>query len=226
MFKFSANSFIHRPTMFKVSVFIFAVFSAVKSNNIIFNIEELSTFAKVNQFPQIVAILGDNGNEFKCSGTIVDEFTVLCAANCVDNRNRTSRDIISILAGTNSLVLGGVRRNVFIAYIEKDEKFMKNTAMLRLEKPLKFSDSIKPNEVAIKSVPEGDEVVVVGWALKPSTSGELLGRLKYFKVKAIGKEKCGSEKNAPIVCLGAVDGKDQKNVNLNSICKVRFEIIR
>lgn len=93
--------------------------------------------------------------------------------------------------------------------------------MLRLEKPLRFSDSIKPIEVATKAVPEGDEVVVVGWALKLSTSDELLGRLKYFKVKAIGKEKCGYEKNATIVCLGDLEGENQV-VNATSVCKVRF----
>lgn len=202
--------------MLKFLIFL-GVFSTVKSF-FVSNIDELSIFAKVNQFPHVVAVLGDNGNEFKCSGTIVDEYTVLTASNCVDNRNRTSRDIVSILAGTNSLILGGIRRNVFIAFIEKDEKFLKNIAMLRLQKPLKFSDSIKPIEVATKKVPDGDEVTVVGWALKLSPSGELLGRLKYFKVKGIEKENCGSGKNATIVCLGDLEGENQV-VSPDSVCK-------
>lgn len=205
--------------MFKFLIF-FAVFSSVRSTHVT-NIDELSIFAKMNQFPHQVAVLGNSGNEVKCSGTIVDEFTVLCAANCVDNRNRTSRDIVSILAGTNSIVLGGVRRNVFIAFIEKDEKFLKDIAMLRLDKPLRFNnESIKPTEIATKAVPVGAEVIIVGWALKPSASGEILGRLKYFKVKAIAKEKCGHEKNATIVCLGDLEGEDQV-VNATNVCKVK-----
>lgn len=75
--------FYFLPAMFKFLIFI-ATFSAIKSTNISHNIDELSIFAKVNQFPHQVAVLGDNGNEVKCSGTIVDEFTVLCAANCVE----------------------------------------------------------------------------------------------------------------------------------------------
>ena len=203
---------------------ILAVFTAGISSQVPApTIDELTTFAATNQFPHIVAVLGDNGNEFKCSGTIVDEFTVLCTANCVDNKNRTSRETISILAGTNSLILGGVRRNVFIAYIEKDEKFLKNIAMLRLQKPLKFSESIKPAEVSTKKVPDGDEVTIVSWALKLSTSGELLGRTKFYKVKAIEKEKCGHPKNATIVCLGDLEGKNQV-VAASSVCLVRFKL--
>lgn len=203
--------------MFKVFVVVvFVVVSADKSSNI----DELSTFAKVNQFPHQVAVLGDNGNEFKCTGTIVDEFTVLCAANCVDNKNRESREIVSILAGTNALSLGGVRRNVYIAFIEKDEKFLKDIAMLRLDRPLKFGDSIKSIEVTIINVTKGNEVVMVGWALKPSPSGELLGRLKYYKFESIGKDKCGQGKNSTILCLGDLEGENQV-VNASLVCKVR-----
>jgi hypothetical protein len=203
--------------MFKFLVFL-ASFAAVKSFYVA-NIDELSIFAKTNQFPQIVAVLGDSGNSFKCSGTIVDKFTVLCAANCVDNRNRSSRDVVSILAGTNSLISGGVRRNVFIALIEKDEKFLKNIAMLRLQKPLEFSDSIKPVELATVKVPEGDEIISVGWALKWSSTGDLLGRIKYFKMKAIEKEKCGQGKNASVLCLGDWEGKNQEVV-AETVCQV------
>jgi hypothetical protein len=186
--QFSSLEVRFRVKMFKFLVFL-ASFAVVKSFYVA-NIDELSIFAKANQFPQIVAVLGDNGNSFKCSGTIVDKFTVLCAANCVDNRNRSSRDIVSILAGTNSLISGGVRRNVFIALIEKDEKFLKNIAMLRLQKPLEFSDSIKPAELA-----------------------------KYFKMKAIGNEKCGQAKNASALCLGDLEGKNEEVV-AETVCQV------
>lgn len=196
------------------------VFADFGSTNVELTIDDLSTFAKVNQFPHIVAVLGDNGYEFKCSGTIVDEFTVLCAANCVDNRNRSSREIVSILAGTSSLVLGGVRRNVFIAFIEKDDNFLKDIAMLRLEKPLKFSESIKPIEVSTKNIVQGDEIDIVSWALKLSPTDDLLGRIKFFKVKAIGKENCGKNDSAKVICLGDLEGKNQK-VNVTSVCKVK-----
>lgn len=94
--------------------------------------------------------------------------------------------------------------------------------MMRFEKPVKFSEPIKPIEVSTKIIVEGDEIEIISWALKISLTDDLLGRIKYFKVKAIGKENCVKNDAAKVICLGDFEGEKQK-VNVSSVCMVKLK---
>lgn len=91
----------------------------------------------------------------------------------------SSKDL-SILAGTTSLVVGGVIINVFKAIpheFYRNTTYFNDIAMLKLEEPLVFSASIKAIPLATSALPAAVSVTVTGWGqtgeTKP-TSNNLL----------------------------------------------------
>ncbi|CRL03495.1 CLUMA_CG016525, isoform A, partial [Clunio marinus] len=138
--------------------------------------------AKPNQFPFQVALYYKGS--LRCGGSIIDPSWILTAAHCVGVEQ------LSILAGSNILGVGGSWRNVVETIIHEDYGNFKNDiALMRLDRPLNFSDSIQSVELLEENIPALSEVTICGWG-RTSNIGFISTLLKYNVIEKLDNKNC------------------------------------
>ncbi|KAH8325994.1 hypothetical protein KR067_012129, partial [Drosophila pandora] len=122
-------------------------------------------FVPIEDVPWQVAFL--ENNHFYCGGSILNKWFILTAAHCAYKSNGTTKQNITIRAGSSLKNYGGQLVNV--SKIILHEKYNHTTvvndiAILQLEKPLNTTNpAIQPIELAEKSPSPGTNVLVSGW---------------------------------------------------------------
>ncbi|CRL03494.1 CLUMA_CG016819, isoform A [Clunio marinus] len=128
----------------------------------------ISTLAERNQFPSQVIVKWKK--KFACTGNIINECWVLTVASCFDVYKPQN---VSIVAGSNVINVGGIKRKVARVIIH--EQYLKSVnkydiALLELKKCLNLDDddSIKKIKLMKKRyISPHEEVTIVGWLKQP-----------------------------------------------------------
>lgn len=140
----------------RLLIVLVTIFSTFSFGNILKPKIVGGQFASDNQFPYQVALI--YRGSIRCGGSILTEKFILTAAHCLVERNG-----LKILAGTNKLSNGGITRDVAEQIPHENYgNFMNDIALLKLQEPLTFDDSIKPIELGKEELPTGAQVVISG----------------------------------------------------------------
>ncbi|XP_073831856.1 transmembrane protease serine 9-like [Musca autumnalis] len=147
--------------------------------------------AAEGQFPHQVSVRSTSGNI--CGGSIISEYYVLTAAHCVASGSppvKKSPSSIIVKAGSTQLTRGGQMLRVAEIIVHPDYDDSENDiALVKLEKPLKFSETVKPIALAIEDPPEGASIVISGWG-NVREGGLKSKDLLYTTLTAMSNEKC------------------------------------
>jgi trypsin len=161
------------------------------------------SFAAKNEFPHQVALI--LFNSVTCGGSIISEQFVLTAAHCLVNKRLLN--IFKVLAGANNL--GDKNAQIYKIIDEFPHRGFDGTgntddiALLVIEKPFIFSDSIKPIELQTSELEIGSKVKIVGWGkTSPSPFGVTSQNLKQNIVTVQSNNQCGVIRYNGLLCLG------------------------
>ncbi|XP_027660939.1 kallikrein-14-like [Falco biarmicus] len=161
----------------------------------------------INQRPFQVALI--KRGQILCGGSLIDAQWVLTAAHC----KQPTRDL-RVLIGTDTLRdgTGEVRMisklQVHPAYNPRknDNDFM----LLRLNKPIQFSSSIKKIRLATKCPMDGMRCSVSGWGTTKSPGAKLPKNLQCAAIQTFGRDKCtrayGNAVTPNMFCAGVPQG--------------------
>ena len=130
--------------------------------------------------------------------------------------NRNHKRLL-VLAGTDYLhYYDGIRRRLSkVVPHENYGNYRNDIALIKLEKPLQFSDSLKPIEIASEEVPVDSSVTICGWG-QTSRWGFISNKLMFNTLMALSEIDCAKQSGISfkgLMCLGHSLG--------NEICRVR-----
>lgn len=161
--------------------------------------------AKEKQFPHHVGLILKG--RFSCGGSLVSSSWLVTAAHCAGH----ALTDYEILAGTNSLTEGGVKRKLItIIKHEKYGDFKNDIAVMELDEPLELSDSIRPIVPFKDSVPAWSPITICGWG-RISTSGPISDKIKFnTQINIMDDVSCGyaisTDRVETVVCLAHSTG--------------------
>lgn len=107
---------------------------------------------------------------------------------------------------------------------------MNDIAIMRLDMPLEFNESIQPIDLATDEVPKDSDVIISGWG-KVSTWGAISDFLKYNTLQSMTQKECAAIIGMDfegLMCLGHSRNNGACNVswkfrklqnNLNSVSR-------
>lgn len=143
-------------------------------------------FSVENQFPHHASIYY-HGQNF-CGGSIISSIFILTAAHCIKH----GIDELKVVVGANSRKVSQNQQYLSIEQIKTHEKYVGNLtnrvdlydiALIMLEKPLKFSESVRPIELGREGIQKGSTVTIIGFGSELiSGSGPRPDRLKFTSV--------------------------------------------
>ncbi|KFQ96915.1 Kallikrein-14, partial [Nipponia nippon] len=161
----------------------------------------------INQRPFQVALI--KRGQILCGGSLIDAQWVLTAAHC----RQPIRDV-QVLIGTGTLRDGTgevrliSRQIVHPAYNPRknDNDFM----VLRLNRPVRFSNSIKKIRLATRCPMDGMRCTVSGWGTTKSPGAKLPKDLQCATIETFGRDKCarayGNAITPNMFCAGVPQG--------------------
>uniref|UniRef100_A0A8B9C4U4 Kallikrein related peptidase 12 n=1 Tax=Anser brachyrhynchus TaxID=132585 RepID=A0A8B9C4U4_9AVES len=141
----------------------------------------------ITQRPFQVALI--KRGQILCGGSLIDAQWVLTAAHC----KQPGRDL-RVLIGTDTLRDGTGEVRMISQLIvhpaynprKNDNDFM----LLRLNRPVQFSNNIKKIRLATRCPMDGMRCSVSGWGTTKSPGAKLPRNLQCAGVQAFGKDKC------------------------------------
>ncbi|KAL7745830.1 hypothetical protein ACLKA6_010022 [Drosophila palustris] len=145
------------------------------------------------QFPHQISLR--NRGSHSCGGSIISRNWVLTAAHCVTYEADGVIVVypasqMSIRAGSNDRFSGGLLLNIveIIAH-ENYGDFLNDVALLRVETPFIYSDSIQPIALPTQNTPAGVDIVISGWG-RLTHGGDLPRYLQWNTLKSLSLEDC------------------------------------
>ncbi|XP_017030077.1 serine protease SP24D [Drosophila kikkawai] len=150
--------------------------------------------ATKNQFPHQISLR--NGGSHSCGGSILSRTYILTAAHCVTNEDADGKYVavaaerLTVRSGSNDRFSGGILSQVVeVIFHENYGNFENDIALLRLEEPLIYSDSIQPIALPTFDTPADVDIVISGWG-RLWHLGDLPRYLQYNTLKSISTERC------------------------------------
>lgn len=145
---------------------------------------------KERPFQIALNIYNDSEIVQMCGGAIVNPDTILTAAHCLVEGYK-----LNIRAGSSSQFKGGVIVDVKEAIPHPEYNtttFYNDIAILKLETPLTFSDTIKPILLADETfdAPDGEICVVSGWGDMEFSTGTFPEFLRMVEVPVVNRNVC------------------------------------
>ncbi|XP_045490220.1 chymotrypsin-2-like [Pieris rapae] len=144
--------------------------------------------------PYQVSLQFTNQNNFAfCGGAIIADRWILTAAHCLQNEK--AKDL-SVLAGTNNKKSGGTRYK--IDKIVNHEKYthrpnLNDIALLRTKEKIKFTEKVKPIEIATEKPKPGDMCKLSGWGYTTQDQRNFPDILQVLDVKVISEKECKND---------------------------------
>ncbi|XP_058465018.1 chymotrypsin-2-like [Malaya genurostris] len=153
------------------------------------------TDASIKDYPFAISLRGSTGRH-SCGGSILNERWVMTAAHCVNyyttplvqtvqvGRTDVSREVDDSVYGIEDVIVH--------PFYNPSRSYIFDIALLKLKKPLVFSETIQPVELPEKyhEVPESDSTVtLIGWGLK-ATGGILPTTLQQVSYSVVPNAKC------------------------------------
>ncbi|XP_047526059.1 chymotrypsin-2-like [Pieris napi] len=111
-----------------------------------------------------------NGIHHFCGATVIGKRWVITAAHCAIE---FPADVIRVVIGTNSLVTGGDKysvENVFIHEEFDQSTILNDISLIKVNEDIRFSERVKPIEIADGPCSLGANVLLTGWGR--TTSGD------------------------------------------------------
>jgi secreted trypsin-like serine protease len=157
-----ANTFTHHIMHLLLTIFLCFGATLADEGEIQEPWLHYSTAALSGQFPWHVNIVSNSMRS--CGGAIISEEWVLTVAHCVQEAKE-----LLIFHGSNdrnSVDTGVSYSNHLIIHEDFDNETRRNDiALIKLDSPLTFDDSVNSIDVAEKELPPGKEITIVGWGL-------------------------------------------------------------
>ncbi|XP_053949100.1 trypsin alpha-3-like [Anastrepha ludens] len=170
--------------------------------------------AAEGQFPFQVSLQDNRSGLHICGGSIISANYVVTAAHCVTNEQGVEYPVTKLMvrAGITQVYKGGVI--VGIAQIRRHPQYLSpssingDIALLRLTRPLTFSDRIKAIPLARADPPTGAAVIISGWG-RTSADGPPATQLQYNTLRPITNAECRkyfSDVPQTVLCLAHTPG--------------------
>lgn len=145
--------------------------------------------------PYQVSVQYTSGGHY-CGGSIIDEYWILTAAHCLYGYNPL---YIQVVAGTNEwenppdeLIYEPDEFIIHCQY-EKPYPHHNDIGLIRLKKPLKFSERINKIELASEPLKDGDVLQISGWGFIENDGSEVpYPKLQMLNVNFLPYQQCTS----------------------------------
>ncbi|XP_030379301.1 serine protease SP24D-like [Scaptodrosophila lebanonensis] len=146
------------------------------------------------QFPHQISLR--NGGSHSCGGSIIGREWVLTAAHCVGSFDENNeyytypKERFSIRAGTNDRLAGGVLVNVVEIIVHEDYgNFLNDVALLRVDEPFIYTETLQPVRLASVYTPANADIIISGWG-RIKAGGDLPRYLQWNTLTSASLEEC------------------------------------
>lgn len=171
--------------------------------------------ARIEDFPYQISLRSNY--EHVCGGAIISDRIVITAAHCITQPNPQQPKIYLIQAGSTKYVNDDKAQLRGVVKIVRHENYtaryaLNDIAILLLERPLDFNESIQPIDLPAKNeeMKDGTNVFVSGWGEVYENHGEISDTLQFVEVPIVSNEKCGhiyrNRITENMLCAGVTGG--------------------